>query len=270
MSEHIRNLEAHLDCSLFDRMGRSIIPTKEANILYPKAVAILEDLAKLEGEIALAGKTVAGELIIGASTIPGAYILPQLASAFKKQYPGISFEIRINDSAGTVGEIQANNLYFGIVGAKIPARQNVYHRFAEEELVLASSPDNPLPETIEPEQLKELPFIFRENGSGTRNNTEAYLAGQKLELDQLNIVAVLGSSTAVKEAVKANLGVSFISRYALEDEIDSGMIRTVRVRGLSMERSLYIAAAKKRTLPHHYQVFLDYLRAQGTTGPKAL
>lgn len=243
-------------------MGRSIIPTKEANILYPKAVAILEDLAKLEGEIAMAGKTVAGELIIGASTIPGAYILPQLASTFKKQFSGISFEIRINDSAKTVSEIQSNNLFLGIVGAKIPARQISYHHFAEDELVLACSPDNPLPEIIEPAMLKELPFIFRETGSGTRKSMEIFLAHQKLEVDQLNIVAVLGSSTAAKEAVKANLGVSFISRYALYDEIEAGSIKPVRVHGLSMERSLYIATAKKRTLPHHYQVFLDYLKSQ--------
>ena len=148
VSEHIRNLEAHLGCTLFDRLGRTIIPTKEANILYPRAVAILEDLHKLEGEVAMAGQKVSGELIIGASTIPGAYLLPSVAADFKKQYPDVSFEVRINDSASIISDIQSNNLLLGLVGAKTSARQIDYLHFADDELVLAASGTNPLDDTI--------------------------------------------------------------------------------------------------------------------------
>lgn len=257
VSEHIRNMEASLNCKLFDRLGRTIMPTKEAEILYPRALAILEDLRKLEDELAMAGKSVTGELIIGASTIPGAYILPAIASSFKNRYPGISFEIRIEDSAKVVESILANELFIGIVGAKIPARKITYEPFAEDELILVCAGNNPLAPKIAPEYLPELPFIFREKGSGTRKNVEHFLAQQNIGVDQLNIVAVLGSSTAVKEAVKADLGVSIISRYALQDELVAGSVKEVAIHGMSMSRMLYIASASKRTLPHHYQVFLN-------------
>jgi DNA-binding transcriptional LysR family regulator len=257
VSEHIRNLELRLDCKLFDRLGRSIMPTREAEILYPRALAILEDLKKLEDELAMAGQTVAGELIIGASTIPGAYILPAIASSFKSRYPGISFEIRIDDSAKVVEAIQSNDLFFGIVGAKIPARKIKYEPFAEDELILVCSGNNALPATIPPERLLELPFIFRENGSGTRKNIEEFMSQKNIAIDKLNIVAVLGSSTAVKEAVKTDLGVSILSRYALQDELLSGSLREVTIHDMTMSRTLYIATATKRTLPHHYQVFLN-------------
>lgn len=260
VSEHIRNLESYLNCSLFDRMGRSIIPTKEANILYPKAVAILEDLQKLEDEVAMAGKTVTGELVIGASTIPGAYLLPSIASKFKQQYPRISFEVQIDDSAKIVTAIQENNLLLGIVGAKIPARQINYIPFADDELVLVAAPDNPIPATIKPNDLLKQPFILRESGSGTLKNTEILLSEKNIGLDRMNIAATLGSSTAVKEAVKSDLGVSFISMHAVKDELEYGSLKKIEVQGVSMERNLFIAIAKKRSLPHHYQVFLDFLK----------
>lgn len=237
------------------------MPTREADILYPRALAILEDLRKLEDDLALAGQSVTGELILGASTIPGAYILPAIASSFKNRYPGISFEIRIEDSARIVDSLLANELLIGIVGAKTVARKVRYEPFVEDELILVSAGANPLPKKIAPEYLRELPMIFRENGSGTRKNVEEFLAQKQLGVDQLNIVAVLGSSTAVKEAVKADLGVSILSRYAVQDEIAAGTIREITIHGLKMSRMLYIATATKRTLPHHYQVFLNTLSA---------
>ncbi|HBG21194.1 MAG TPA: LysR family transcriptional regulator, partial [Desulfobulbaceae bacterium] len=88
-----------------DRLGRKILPTAEADLLFPRAVAILDDLRRLEEDITATGGAVSGELIIGASTIPGAYILPKIAAAFKNEFPAISFEIRINDSARIVEEV---------------------------------------------------------------------------------------------------------------------------------------------------------------------
>lgn len=261
ISEHIRNLEQSLNCQLFDRLGRSIVPTREAEILYPRAQAILEDMQKLETDLAMAGQTVAGELIIGASTIPGAYILPALASTFKSRHPGISFEIRIEDSGRIVESILANRLLIGIVGARIPTRRIKYEPCIEDELILVCAGDSTLLDAIEPQQLAELPFIIRENGSGTRRNVESYLSDRRVGIDRLNIVAILGSSTAVEEAVKADLGVSIISRHAVADELLNGSVRQIAVEGLPMARMLWVATAPKRTLPHHYQEFLRSLTA---------
>ena len=256
VSEHIQNLEARLNCKLFDRLGRSILPTTEAEILYPRAMAILEDLKRLEEEISATGNTISGELIIGASTIPGAYILPGLAASFKKDFPGISFEIRINDSAKIVEAVANNELLLGVVGAKIATAKLQYHPFAEDELILAAASGNPVPSEISMKDLEELPFIVRERGSGTRKSTESLLAQQHQTLNQLNICATLGSSAAVKEAIKANLGVSVISRHAIQDELLNGKIRQIHIPGLSMKRKFYVVTPARRTLPNHYQELL--------------
>ena len=253
-----------MDCKLFDRLGRSIIPTREADVLYPRAVAILEDLRKLEDDVAMAGQTVTGELVVGASTIPGTYILPSIAAEFKKRYPGISFEVRINHTTQIASDIQSNNLLLGVIGARLPSRQIRYSHFADDELVLIAAADSSLPDRIDLATLTHQPFIFREAGSGTRKTVETQLLGKLGTMENLNIVAMLGSTAAVKEAVKANLGVSFLSIYAIRDELECGLLRRIEVQDLRMERSLYLATAARRTLPHHYVVFLDFLAGRET------
>ncbi len=235
------------------------MPTLQAQILYPRALAILEDLRKLEDDLSATGKGVAGTLIIGASTIPGDYLIPRLASSFKTRYPGISFEIRIGDSATIIDGVTGNDLLIGIVGALLPSRKINYQPFLEDELILVAAKDRDLPGTINPEELIGLPFLMREEGSGTRKNIEAFLAKKDLGIDQLNICATLGSSTAIKESVKADLGVSILSRYAMQEELQSGMVKEIQIKGLTMKRWFYIISAPKRTLPNHYRLFLNSL-----------
>ncbi len=200
---------------------------------------------------------VSGELIIGASTIPGTYILPAIAASFKNDFPGISFEIRINDSAKIVEAVANNELLLGVVGAKIAGAGLVFQPIAEDELIFAAASTHPVPAAIAMEELQNLPFIIREKGSGTRKSLEIFLAQQHTNLGQFNICATLGSSAAVKEAIKANLGVSAISRHAVRDELASGVIKAVQVTGLTMKRNFYLVSSRKRTQPHHYQKFLE-------------
>ena len=259
ISEHMQNLEARLNCRLFDRLGRSILPTAEAELLYPRAIAILDDLRRLEEDINTTRQGTSGELIIGASTIPGTYILPAIAASFKNDFPGISFEIRINDSAKIVDAVAENELLFGVVGAKIPVAGLVFQPFIEDQLILAAAAANPVPPSISMEMLHSLPFIVRERGSGTRKSIEALLGQQRQSFEQFNICATLGSSSAVKEAIKADLGLSIISRHAVRDELLQGTIKEVDVSGLTMKRNFFVVTSRKRTQPNHYQLFLEKL-----------
>lgn len=200
-----------------------------------------------------------GKLVIGAGTIPGTYILPGLAASFKEKFPSISFEIRIGSSAQIAAAVAANELYLGVVGAKTPSPKILYQLFTEDELILAAAASNPVPGKITMDEFCKLPFIIREQGSGTRQSTEMLLAGKNHTLDQLNICATLGSSAAVKEAIKANLGVSVISKFAIREELASGKVRKIGIEGLTMKRNFYIATSLRRTLPAHYGRFIKTL-----------
>ncbi|CAG35968.1 related to transcriptional regulator protein [Desulfotalea psychrophila LSv54] len=262
MSEHIRNLEDQLDCKLFDRLGRSIMPTIQAETLYPKAAAILEDLKQLKDEVSSAGSTVAGELTIGASTIPGTYLLPKYAAAFKKKYPKIIFETQIKDSTRTASAIHDKRLLLAIVGSKTFSRKIEFTPLCEDQLIVIANPENPIPARIKLESLGKYPFITRETGSGTRRNMEKIFTNAGFSPNQLDIVASFGSSTAVKEAVKTNLGIAIVSRYAVETELKMGWLREIQLKDISMNRTFYIAKLAKRSLPRQYQAFYNFLLQQ--------
>ncbi len=260
VSEHMHNLEDRLGCRLFDRLGRTISPTPEAQILFPKAIAILDELDKLKETLAVATSQVAGDLIIGASTIPGAYLLPEQAALFKQRYPDVSFAITINDSARIIKEVAEHRLYLGVVGARIPGGRLAYIPFSGDELVLAARVDQQLPTEIDAQSLTAHDFLLREDGSGTGRNVEQFLGQVGISPSHLKVRARLGSSTAIKEAVKAGLGVAIISRTAIRDELAAGTLTETRITGLVMNRSFYIVTAPKRSMPNHYLVFLDYLQ----------
>ncbi len=264
VSEHMHNLEDRLGCRLFDRLGRSISPTPEAHILFPKAMAILDELDKLKETLAVATNKVAGDLVIGASTIPGAYLLPEQAAAFKHVYPDVSFEIAINDSAQIVTAVSEHRLYLGVVGAKIAGGRLDYTEFGGDELVLAARKEQRLPAEIDARSLTGYDFLLREEGSGTGRNVEHFLSQAGLPQAQLKVRARLGSSTAIKEAVKAGLGLAIISRTAIRDELQTGVLTETRITGLAMRRSFYIVTTPKRSMPNHYQVFLNYLKQAAT------
>jgi len=259
VSEQVRTLEARLGCRLFDRLGRTIKPTRKAEILYPKARSILEDIKNVEEELLQEDQNVSGELTVGASTIPGAYILPHIATDFKVLHPEISFEIRIADSGEVIDAVLNHDLLIGIVGTKITSKNLNFYPFVEDELVLAAAGERVIGRRISLQQLVELPFLLRENGSGTRKSMEEFGFKNGLAIDQLNTVAVLGSNAAIKEAIKENLGVSILSRISIRDELGYGKLKEIQIQGMTLKRSFYVVTLKKRSLPNHYTVFLETL-----------
>ena len=261
ISEHIKNLENSLDCRLFDRLGRSIMPTAEADLLYPKALQLLDDLDQIQEEITAAGTGVKGKLVIGASTIPGAYLLPRMAYSFKKKYPKVAFEIRIEDSGKITNMVLQHELLCGIVGARITSDKLDYSPLIEDELVLVAAP-NVLPfKSISLDKLATIPFLQREKGSGTRQTFENFLE-QKMSTADFNIVATLGSTSAVKQAVREGLGASVISRIAIQEELANKTLHEITIKNLKMKRKFYLVRQKKRTLPPQYAAFLKHLKLE--------
>ena len=262
ISEHIKNLENSLHCKLFDRLGRSIMPTAEADILYPKALQILVDLDQIQEDISAAGMGVKGKLIIGASTIPGAYILPRMAYTFKKQYPDIEFEILIEDSGTITNMVLQHDLFYGIVGAKITSEKLDFEPLIEDELVLVASQKVLPQKTVTLEKLRSIPFLQRETGSGTRQTFENFLKMNNMTTNRFNIVATLGSTSAVKQAVKENLGASVLSRIAVQEELDRNILHEVSIINMTMKRKFYLVRQKKRTLPPQYAAFGTHMKKE--------
>lgn len=260
ISEHIKNLEKDLGCTLFDRLGRKIVPTGEADLIFPQVLQLIEDLERIKDMVKESGHEIKGNLLIGASTIPGNYMLPSLAAAFRRLYPKVSFEIVIADTRKITDMIMNHDLLMGIVGASMEPRILKYDSFQDDELVFAGAPVHTAGCIGDLAGIYDIPFLLREEGSGTRKTMEQYLRRMNIDLKKMNVVAVLGSTDAIKQAMKASLGTSILSRRAIVEELDNGTLEQVELK-VPMHRPFYIATHKKRTLPSQYKVFQEFLRS---------
>jgi len=262
ISEHIKNLEKSLGCTLFDRLGRKIEPTAEADLIFPKALQLIEDLERINALVLKSSQRVKGKLYIGASTIPGNYMLPVLAANFRNQYPEVSFEIVIADTRKITDMLVSHEFFLGVVGASMEPKILNYEPFLDDELVFAGTPKYMENRSKKPMKIHQVPFLLREEGSGTRKTMEDFLQKMQINLKKMNIVAVLGSTDAIKQAIKAGLGTSILSRRAIAEELANGSLMEMKL-GVEMKRSFYLATHKKRTLPAQYKAFYDFLIARG-------
>jgi len=261
ISNHIRALEDELDCKLFDRSKKTIVPTKEAEVLYGHSVDIIEKADTIKDALGQLKKELTGKLVIGASTIPGVYLMPRVMTEFQKKYPSISFQILISDSRGIVESITRHELLLGIVGAKLGHEQINYTPFVEDELIVVSSPSLVKDGTMTLKELVKMPMVLREEGSGTRRETEKFLEGRGVSLDDLRVNSIFGSTDAVKQAVKAGLGVSILSRYSVADELEHNILEEIKLTDIQMKRRFYVVTHKKRTLPRAYEMFSTHILA---------
>jgi len=262
ISEHIKSLEGELNCTLFERLGKTIIPTLEADALNNHALDIIEKADDVKGELGRLKKEVSGELIVGASTIPGTYLLPEFMSDFKRKYPGVSFQIRVGDSQEIVQQIVSHHVLLGIVGSKIANAQINYTPFLEDELIIVAAPSFIKSSRISLKDLCRYPIVLREEGSGTRREAEKLLEEHGVSWGSVKVAGIFGSTDAVKQAAKVGLGLTILSRFSVTEELKHKLLKEIKLAAPPMKRLFYIVTHKRRTLPLIYSLFLDHLKAK--------
>ncbi|MBM4309962.1 MAG: LysR family transcriptional regulator [Deltaproteobacteria bacterium] len=264
VSQHVNFLERYLGVPLFDRLGKEVRPTRAGRILHTYALRLLRMADDAECAVAFLKGTKSGTIVAGASNIPGEYVLPGILGRFKAMYPEIAVTVHLGDTGGIVEKIVNYEIDFGVIGARIAHDQLQCTRFIDDELCLIIAPVHPWAgrRDVEVSELLTVPFVMRESGSGTRLMVEQALSKAGLQPSRLSIIAELGSNSAIKQAVKAGLGISFVSARSVADEIGMKLIMTLPVQGLQIRRSFYIARHKKRTLPPVVREFYQFLLKQ--------
>jgi DNA-binding transcriptional LysR family regulator len=262
VSERIANLENMLGLKLLDRLGRRVVPTRAGELLYKHALNLLEmkRIACAEMEDFLGIRR--GEVRIGGSTIPGEYILPKVMGLFGQNHPLLVLTLVIADSSEIETKVLEGDLELGVIGRKPDQRNFAINPLWHDELVIAVPPRHRWAEReeISLEELTGEPFILRESGSGTLKTLDDYLHASGLEsTGSLRIIARLGTSTAVKEGIKAGLGVSILSSLAMKTEFKTGLLKMLKVKGLRMTRSFHLIRDKRRTPSPLCRAFMDFL-----------
>jgi DNA-binding transcriptional LysR family regulator len=261
VSQQVRALEQRLGTQLLDRSGRRVEPTEAGLQLYRGAQRMLAFEAQLLEELGEPEGPLRGTLEIGASTGPAAIVLPLLLCEFQRDNPDVHVELSVSDTQSVVELVADRRLELGIVGAARRHRSVAFEPFFRDEVILITPPGHSFAgKTIELDDLAQGPLIVMQQGAGVRQMVEDELRKSGRKLRDLEAPLELGLQESVRSAVQAGYGVSFISRRAVESDLAAGTLAEARVRGLDLEREIWIARAAGRTGSSAAQAFVMFAR----------
>jgi DNA-binding transcriptional LysR family regulator len=236
VSMALADLENHHDGELFIRRGRTLILNDRGKLLLPLAEEILKQTADFTKHLESSAQEPTGRLTIGASTTIGNYLLPLLIANYSKQYPKARIIMQVGNTDSISKSLDQGQLDLALVEGPchIKGLQQIHWR--DDQLVIIAAPDHPWvrKDKVGQQELLKAEWIMRETGSGTREVFEHALG---IPLKQLPAIIELGHTEAIKKAVEADLGVSCLSRLAVQRELDLGVLVAIPTF-LDLSRSL--------------------------------
>ena len=264
VSEHIRTLEDELGVRLLDRLGRGAAVTKGGALLLSHAKRMLALAREARQAMESFQGRMSGELLVGASTIPGEYILPALIGRFKEKFPDIAITLLIGDSQAAIEWVAEGRAEIGVVGARSTHRGIEFRELMPDYIVLIVSSAHPWHgrKQVTLEELRGEPLLLRERGSGTRGALETALREAGADIAAFRVVGEMGSTQAIKQAVKAGVGVSLVSRRAVEEECRAGSVWCLRVKDLKVTRAFYLATNRERSRSPLAEAFRAFVEAE--------
>jgi DNA-binding transcriptional LysR family regulator len=262
VSLQIRSLEQRLGQQLLDRSGRRVEPTEAGMRLYRGAqrlLALEEQILQELGDDAEGELT--GRLEIGGSTGPGGSVLPVVLAEFQQLNPQVHVALSVSDSHTVVEQVARRELELGVVGVSGRHRGITFEPFYRDEVVLAVPADHERAgKTMSLAQLKKEPLVLMQEGAGVRQMIDDALRELGVRLRDLNVRLELGLQESARAAVLGGFGATFISRIAIESDVDAGTLALVRVEGLEPAREIQLARATGRAETRAAQAFVAYAR----------
>ena len=262
VSLQIRALEKRLGAQLLDRSGRRVEPTEAGLRLYRGAQRLLaleqqllEELGEeAEGELK-------GRLEIGASTGPGGSVLPVLLGEFQELHPQVHVALTVSDTHTVIEQVGRRELELGVVGASGRHRGVSFEPFYRDEVVLAVPAGHKRAgKSLTLEELKAEPLVLMQDGAGIRQMIDDELRELGLRLRDLNVKLELGLQESARAAVLGGFGATFISRIAIEGDLEAGALAIARVEGLEPSREVQLVRASGRAETRVAQEFVAHAR----------
>jgi molybdate transport repressor ModE-like protein len=260
-SQHLRLLETAAGQRLVERNGRGSRLTEAGQVLAARAAQALSTLGAAEEELGALAGLQTGTIHLGASTAPGVYLLPDTLGCFRRSYPGVKVEVEIAASDEILRRLLAGRVQLALVGAERADERIELEPFLEDEIVgVAKRGLAPLKRgTLAPAALQEFMLLAREPGSSSQRAIE----------DELREIGAepagrweLGSSEAIKRAAREGLGLAFLSRYAVAEEVERGDLESFRLAGRPrLVRHFSVARVAGRPLSPAERSFVETLRS---------
>jgi len=252
VSAALADIEGQLGVQLFDRVGKRLVINEHGRLLYPKALALLEQAGEIEKLFSRDG----GSLRIGASSTIGNYMLPGMIASYRLDFPDTPIELNVGNTDDVINAVANFRVDLGLIEGPCRMPELVTQAWLDDELVVFAAPDHPLtkgPVTLE--ALSQAPWILRERGSGTREVLDHLLLSQ---LPDFHLVMELGNSEAIKHAVRHGIGISCLSRRVVDEQLNTGSLVALTLPIEPLVRKLYLIHHRQKHISNALSRFLTY------------
>lgn len=227
----VRQLEEYFNTRLFDRTHNRISLTEVGEKVYTYSEQILGLYREMDNDIRTLTGEIIGVLVIGASTTVAEYMLPRLLGEFQLLFPKVKLRLRVSNSLGVVHMVENNDIDIGLVESPVTNKSLAVEACWQDNLVVIVAPDHPLAgqESVHVSELKNYPFVSREEGSGTRCVLSDYLEENNMSMNDLDLTMEFGSPEAIKNAVEVGLGISIVSETTLVKELELNTLKALKI-----------------------------------------
>ena len=257
ISLQIKQLEDVCGTQLFDRIGKKVFLTEAGDILLDHARQILQSLKDAD-ESLMALKGLKGGRVTIAVTSTAEYFAPGLLAEFRKAQADVRVRLLVDNREEVSRMLISNEVDLATMGRPPADMEAEATTFAPHPFVIVAGADHPLVgrTALTLDDIAQETMIVREAGSGTRLAMEGFFREHSIEP---NIDMEMGSNEAIKQAVVAGLGISFISQHTLGLELSAGRLVVLPVEGMPVMRRWFLVRHKSKRLTPALGAFWDFV-----------
>lgn len=242
VTQQIKALESEMDVPLFDRAGGRVSLTPAGAALLPFADRLAALAAEAREAVAAVNGASAGRLAMGASQTIGQYLLPRLIAAFLQQNPKVEINVMGGNTQTILEALVEHRVQLCLIEGPAMRRDVQVEPFMEDHMVCVVPSGHPWADhEIDVNELQQATLVARELGSGSRRIVEQAMLKAGLEVKKLRLLMTFDSTEGLLSAVEAGLGIAFVSRWAVRNQLALGTLKLARVKGLNLVRMFSLA-----------------------------
>ena len=260
VSMHVRQLEEELGTCLIRRTTKNVELTDQGKEINDYAVSILGLRRRM---FMSCEKSLEDSLLLGASTIPSAYILPEVLPAFMAKHPETKLEIKQDDSQSVISRLKEGVIDVGLVGMRTYDDELEFTPFCSDHMIIVAPVSEKYQKISGPKGVMKMlmndPVILREKGSGSRTMAGRFLKSIGVSEEDLNVIARINDQETIKYLVEGGMGISVISERAAREEVKAGKLLKFEVPNVSTDRNLYVVVRRNAVQPAASLRFIKFI-----------
>ncbi len=261
VSMQMSRLSEEFGAPLFEKSGRSVIPTEVATALVPYAERMTETLAEAVDVVQIMQGKLDHRVRVAMVTTARNFG-PHLLAQFQQEHPECDLQFKIANRRSVIEMLDTDQIDLALMGRPPRRLETTAHQFAKHPYVLIGHPDHPLVRSsrIRRSDLPHHQFIVRERGSGTRMVHEFFFSDSGLPQPKAQ---EMDSNANIKQAVMANMGLAFISAHTIALEAMAGKLKILNVEGMPEYRDWFVLHMRNKPLRPAARSFRDFVDQKG-------